>query len=70
MTEIGIDTIVSVDRDYARLALTQSRLGELRIEVEQLAAAAEAVRSRVVFDTEPADFVRAIADTAMGLRNA
>jgi hypothetical protein len=70
MTEIGIDTIVSADRDYARLALTQSRVGELRTEIGQLAAAAEAVRSRVDFDAEPADFVRAIADTAIGHRNA
>jgi hypothetical protein len=61
---IGIDTVATIDRDYARLALAAARLEELRIEVDQLAGASEAVRARLAFDVEPADFVRAIIETA------
>jgi hypothetical protein len=61
---IGIDTVATIDRDYARLALAAARLEELRIEVDQLAGASEAVRARLAFDAEPADFVRAIIETA------
>ena len=44
----------------AQIPLTDLRAAELPVELNQLAAAAEAVRSLLQFDAEPADFVRTL----------
>ncbi|WP_158292078.1 hypothetical protein [Paracraurococcus ruber] len=49
---------------HPRLALTEARLAELPVELQQLRAAAEAARGRVAFDTEPSAFRRLLAETA------
>jgi hypothetical protein len=40
----------------ARIPLTDTRAAELPIELNQLARAAEAARTLLAFDAEPADF--------------
>ncbi len=49
---------------YPRLDLTEARMAELPIELGQLRAAAEAVRGRVTFDSDPADFRAALLAAA------
>ena len=44
----------------ARIPITDLRGLELPVELNQLAAAAEAVRHLLQFDAEPADFVRTL----------
>ncbi len=44
----------------ARIPLTDPRAAELPVELNQLAAAAEAVRHLLQFDAEPADFTRTL----------
>jgi hypothetical protein len=44
----------------ACIPLSDVRAAELPVELNQLAAAAEAVRHLLQFDTEPADFVRTL----------
>jgi hypothetical protein len=44
----------------ARIPLTDLRASEVPIELNQLAAAAEAVRNLLQFDAEPADFVQTL----------
>jgi len=48
----------------ARIPLTDLRAAELPVELNQLAAAAEAVRHLLAFDSEPADFVATLHDLA------
>ena len=48
----------------AQIPLTDLRAAELPVELNQLAAAAEAVRHLLQFDAEPADFVRTLHDLA------
>lgn len=44
----------------ARIPITDVRAAELPVELDQLAAAAEAVRHLLQFDAESADFVRTL----------
>jgi hypothetical protein len=44
----------------ARIPLTDLRAAELPVELNQLAAAAEAVRHLLQFDAEPANFVQTL----------
>ena len=48
----------------ARIPLTDLRAAELPVELNQLAAAAEAARHLLTFDAEPADFVTTLHDLA------
>lgn len=48
----------------ARIPMTDARAAELPVELNQLAAAAEAARHLLQFDAEPADFVRTLHDLA------
>jgi hypothetical protein len=41
----------------ARIPMTDPRAAELPVELNQLAAAAEAARHLLTFESEPADFV-------------
>lgn len=67
---MNIDAIAVINRDHVGLALAETRLEELRIEVEQFTRASEAVRTRLEFDVEPSEFVAAIAETAVERRHA
>ncbi len=44
----------------ARIPLSDARAAELPVELNQLAAAAEATRHLPMFEAEPADFVRVL----------
>ncbi len=44
----------------ARIPITDVRAAELPVELDQLAAAAEAVRHLLQFDAKSADFVRTL----------
>lgn len=51
------NTIAAMNRDLAGLAIASDRLDELRIEVDELAAAARGALAELEFDREPSDFV-------------
>ena len=61
---VTTDTIISINRDLARLPLSENRLEPVRVELGQFAAAIETVRTRLEFDTEPADFLAALVAVA------
>ena len=48
----------------AGIPLTDARAAELPVELNQLAAAAEAARHLLAFDSEPADFVTTLHELA------
>jgi hypothetical protein len=50
------DLVRLANESLARIALSEARTAELPIELAQLAAVAEAVRPRVAFDQEVAEF--------------
>lgn len=58
---IDSETLLSMDGCWARLGLEPDRATILTGEASQLAAAVEAVRLSVRFDSEPADFRRIIS---------
>jgi hypothetical protein len=54
------EALVRAQNALARLPLTDLRAAELPVELNQLAAAAEAVRHLQEFDAEPGDFARVL----------
>jgi hypothetical protein len=63
---VATDTIVSINRDLARLPLSRDRLEPVRLEIDQFAAAIQAVRRRLSFDSEPAGFTAVLIAAAAG----
>ncbi len=61
---VTTDTIIAINRDFARLSLPEDRLEPVRLEMDQFAAGIEAVRTRLTFDSEPADFTAALTADA------
>jgi len=61
---VTTDTIIAINRDFARLSLSEDRLEPVRLEMDQFAAGIEAVRTRLTFDSEPADFTAALTADA------
>jgi hypothetical protein len=53
---ISAEAVALWNEAHARLQLTRQRIENLPIELAQFQAIAEAVRPRVRFDVEPADF--------------
>ncbi len=54
------EMLVRAQNAQAQIPLTDLRAAELPVELNQLAAAAEAVRHWQKFDAEPADFARVL----------
>jgi hypothetical protein len=54
------EALVRGQNAQAQIPLTDVRAAELPLELNQLAAAAEAVRHLQTFDSEPGDFVRVL----------
>jgi hypothetical protein len=66
---VTTDTILTINREMARLPLSKDRLEPVRLETDQFAVAIEAVRTRLSFDGEPADFIAVLmADTGTAQR--
>lgn len=58
------DLILALNDAGPRLDISETRAEELAIEMRQHRAAAEAARRMSAFNTEPADFRRALEDLA------
>jgi hypothetical protein len=58
------DTLRDMNRNTARLPLTDARVPHVALELVQLSAAAEAVRARLDFDAEPAAFAALLEQLA------
>jgi len=56
-------TIEAINREAQRLPIAPTRVDELPVELAQFAAVMDRVRSRVGFDQDPADFIRARVPT-------
>jgi hypothetical protein len=54
------DAVRQWNEAHAKLGLTPARVEELTIELDQLGAAAEAMRGDVRFDIDPCDFRAAL----------
>ncbi len=66
---VTTDTIIAISRDFAQLPLSGDRVEPIRLEMDQFAAGIEAVRTRLTFDSEPADFTAVLtADTGVAHR--
>jgi len=61
---VTTDTIIAINRDFAQLPLSGDRLEPVRLEMDQFAAGIKAVRTRLTFDSEPADFTAALTADA------
>lgn len=61
---VTTDTIIAINRDFAQLPLAGDRVEPVRLEMDQFAAGIEAVRTRLTFDSEPADFSAALTADA------
>jgi hypothetical protein len=54
------EALLRAQNAQAQIPMADMRAAELPVELNQLAAAAEAVRHLQIFDSEPADFVRVL----------
>jgi len=61
---VTMDTIIAINSDFAQLPLSEDRLEPVRLEMDQFAAGIEAVRGRLTFDSEPADFTAVLTADA------
>ena len=61
---VTTDTIIAVNRDFAQLPLSGDHVESVRLEMDQFAAGIEAVRTRLTFDSEPADFTAVLTADA------
>jgi len=59
---ISAETVRRMNADSAQLRLSDTRMAEVAIELEQLRIAIESVRHKVEFDRNPWDFKAAICD--------
>jgi hypothetical protein len=58
------ETTLSSNAAFARIPLSEARLRELPIEINQFTAAIEKVRPALVFESEPADFLTVLETLA------
>jgi hypothetical protein len=65
---IAKETVLACNRDHARIPVQEDRVEFVRGEVEQFADIAEAVRAKLQFDSEPADFLVELRALAGGAR--
>jgi len=61
---VTTETIIAINRDFAQLPLSEERLEPVRLEMDQFAAGIKAVRGRLAFDSEPADFTAVLTADA------
>ncbi len=57
---IAEPTIKAVNEAFARIPLSERRVAELPVELDQFASVAELVRPLLAFDVEPASFLAAL----------
>ncbi len=67
MMALAQDTLRDFNRDLARIPIPENRVEPVRLEVEQLAAAIEKVRSKLEFDSEPANFLASLNVSAKAI---
>jgi hypothetical protein len=58
------ETIQDMNQAFAKIPLSATRIRELPIEVNQFIAVSERVRPTLVFEAEPAAFLRALESVA------
>jgi hypothetical protein len=59
-------TLMALNHDLAQIPISEDRVEPMLIEVRQFVAAIEGARSKLDFDTEPADFRVTLTAVAKG----